>query len=158
MPTIVPASVISECAGAGDPEVGDLRLALVVDDHVLRLDVAVDDPAPVRVAERLQDLLGEVDRDVRRQRAALAHELLQRAPVDQLHRDVGRPVPLGAVEDADDVRVREPRRGLRLAPEALAELRVLGEAPAQQLQRHAAAEHLVLGAPDLGHAARARAA
>ena len=30
-------------AGAGDAEVGDLRAALVVDDHVVRLEVAVDD-------------------------------------------------------------------------------------------------------------------
>ena len=110
-------------ARAGDAEVGDLGLALAVDDHVLRLDVAVHDPAPVRVAERAQDLLGERDRDLGRQRPALGHELLQRPPVDQLHRDVRRAVPLRAVEDRDDVRVREPGRGLRLAPEALAELR-----------------------------------
>ena len=34
-------------AGAGDAEVGDGRLALVVDDHVLRLQVAVDDAVAV---------------------------------------------------------------------------------------------------------------
>ena len=35
-------------AGAGDAEVGDPRAALAVDEHVLRLEVAVDDPALVR--------------------------------------------------------------------------------------------------------------
>ena len=60
--------------------------------------------------------------------AALLHDLLERLPVDELHRDVGRAVPLGAVEDADDVRVREAGRGLGLAAEALTEFRVLGEA------------------------------
>ena len=69
-----------------------------------------------------------IDGDVRGQRTTVGHELLQRVPVDQLHRDVGRALPLGAVEDADDVRVRESRRGLGLAAEALTELRVVGEA------------------------------
>ena len=41
---------------AGDPEVGDLRRALLVDEDVLGLDVAVDDPARVRGAERAGDL------------------------------------------------------------------------------------------------------
>ena len=40
-------------AGAGDPEVGDDRLALGVDDHVLRLQIAVDDPVAMGEARRL---------------------------------------------------------------------------------------------------------
>ena len=43
-------------AGAGDAEVRDLGVALVVDDHVVRLDVAVDDPALVGEALGAQDL------------------------------------------------------------------------------------------------------
>ena len=39
-------------AGAGDAEVGDDRLALAVDDHVLRLQVAVDDAVAVGEAGR----------------------------------------------------------------------------------------------------------
>ena len=50
-------------AGAGDPEVRDLDDALRVDDHVVRLDVAVDDAVPVRVAERGEDLARVRDRD-----------------------------------------------------------------------------------------------
>ena len=41
---------------ARDPEVGDLRRALLVDEDVLRLDVAVDDLALVGGAERAGDL------------------------------------------------------------------------------------------------------
>ena len=41
---------------ARDPEVGDLGRALLVDQHVLGLDVAVDDVARVRGAERAGDL------------------------------------------------------------------------------------------------------
>ena len=51
-----------------------------------------------------------------------------------------------------------PGGRLRLAPEALAELRVLGEPRSRAaFECHAAAEHLVLGAPDLGHAAAPQA-
>ena len=50
MPTIEPASVIWLRAGARDPEVRDLHAPLAVDEHVVRLDVAVHDPVPVREA------------------------------------------------------------------------------------------------------------
>ena len=69
-----------------------------------------------------------------------------------------RPVGLAAVVDADDVRVLEAGGGLRLAAEALDELRVLGEALVQELERDLAVEHLVVGEPDVGHPARCRAA
>ena len=52
-------------AGAGDAEVGDLDAALVVDEHVLRLEVAVHDTALVREARGAQDLQDDVDRPPR---------------------------------------------------------------------------------------------
>jgi hypothetical protein len=57
-------------AGARDPEVGDLRAALLVDDHVVGLDVAVHDPALVREARGAQDLEHDVDRAVGRSGAS----------------------------------------------------------------------------------------
>ena len=87
--------------------------------------------------------------------ASLADELLERAALEVLHRDVVGAVPLAAVEDADDVRVLQAGGAGRLAPEALDELVVLGEAAVQELQRDLAAELRVLGAVDVGHAARA---
>jgi hypothetical protein len=53
---------------AGDAEVGDLGRALLVDQDVLGLDVAVDDAARVRGAERARDLDRVGDRLVDRQR------------------------------------------------------------------------------------------
>ena len=114
-------------------------------------------PLLVREAGGAQDLDDDVDRAVRRHRRLLADELLERAAVEELHRDVVGAVPLAAVEDADDVGVLEAGGRGGLAAEALDELLVLGEAAVEQLQRHPAAELLVLGAVDVGHAARAEA-
>ena len=133
-------------AGARDPEVGDLGAPLVVDDHVVRLDVAVHDPAPVGEARGLEDLDHEVDRERRLERAVVAHDLLEVAALQELHRDVVGAVPLAAVEDLHDVGVLQPGGAGRLAAEALDELGVLGEAPVEQLQRDLAAELRVLGA------------
>ena len=57
---------------AGDAEVGDLGRALVVDQHVLGLDVAVDDVVRVGAAERAGDLDRVGDRLVHRQPAHAA--------------------------------------------------------------------------------------
>ncbi len=48
-------------ARAGDAEVGDARASLLVEDHVVRLEVAVDDAAAVREACGAQDLHDDVD-------------------------------------------------------------------------------------------------
>ena len=63
---------MSDAPALRDAEVGDLRAALVVDDDVVRLEVAVDDPAPVREARGAQDLHGEVDRAARVERRLVA--------------------------------------------------------------------------------------
>ena len=125
MPMIAPSSVIWLAPGARDPEVGHLHDALRVDDDVVRLDVAVDDAVSVRVAQRSEDLARVGDRDRDRAEAARADELLQRPSLDVLHDDEVRAVGLAAVEDRDDVRVREAGGVRRLAAEPLDELLVV---------------------------------
>ena len=66
-------------AGAGDAEVGHRRLALGVDDHVLRLQVAVDDAVAVGEAGALEHLADQADRLLGRE--ARVDQLLQRAPL-----------------------------------------------------------------------------
>ena len=145
-------------ARAGDAEVGHLQAAVGVHDDVVRLDVAVDDPVPVCIADRGQDLARVVDRDPDRRRPPADDQLLERPPREILHRDVVRPLGLAAVVDGDDVRVREPRSVLRLAPEALDE-RVVGGVPVvEDLDRDAPAELLVLGEIDVRHPAGAQLA
>ena len=124
----------------------------------MRLDVAVHDALAVRDAERREDLARVVDRDVDRRRAAGRDQLLQAAAVEVLHRDVVGVLGLPAVEDRDDVRVREPGRVLRLAAEALDELLVVRVPVVQDLDRDPAAQLLVLGEIDVRHAAGAKLA
>ena len=139
-----------------DPEVRHLDPPLASDEDVVWLDVAVDDPVPVRGAECGEDLAGVVDRDLDRGLPAGDDQLLQRAPVEELHRDVVGALRLAAVVDRDDVRMGEPGGVLRLAPEALHERVVRRVAVVEDLDRDAAAELLVLREVDVRHAARAQ--
>ena len=143
---------------ARDAEIRHLQSPLAVDQHVVRLDVAVNDAVAVREPDRGEDLPRVVDREVDRRRTARDDELLQRTAVEVLHRDVVRAFRLAAVVDRDDVRVREAGGVLRLTAEALDELFVTGVAVVQDLDRDAAAEHFVLGEVDVRHTTRAELA
>ena len=150
---IEPVSVMSEAPARAIPKSVTLAWSVVVDDHVVRLEVAVDDAAAVGEPRRLEDLDRDVDRADRVERRLLADQLLERAAREVLHRDVVGAVVGAAVVDADDVRVLQAGGGLRLAAEALDEAGVLGEPAVQQLQRDLAPELLVLGQEHVGHAA-----
>jgi hypothetical protein len=140
-------------ARAGDAEVGDLDDALGVDDDVVRLDVAVHDAVAVRVAERGEDLPRVRDRHRDGTEPPGPDELLQRPAFDVLHDDEVRAVRRAAVEDGDDVRMRETGGMRRLAPEALDELLVVRVAVVQDLDGDPAPQLLVLREVDVGHAA-----
>ena len=139
---------------AGDAKVGDLDAAVAQDHDVLRLDVAVDDAARMRVRERLHDLRDEMQRFAPVELAALFHILLERDTVDELHDDILR-FAAAHVVDRNDIRVREHRDGLRLVAEAAAEVRVLGKVAFEHLDRHKAIEPVALGLVDDRHAAAA---
>ena len=138
-----------------DPEVGDLRVA-VPHQHVLRLDVAVDDAVRVRKGKGATDLDGELQGPSHRQGPRAPDQLLQVLALDVLEDDVLHPVRLAPVDDGDDVRVVEPRDGERLAPEALDVLGVVGVALVQDLHGDASAELVVACPVDARHPAGAR--
>ena len=142
----------------GDAEVGHLEPALVGQDHVVRLDVAVHHPLAVGGVERGQRLGGVVDRLGLGQRGAAGDLLLERRPVQVLHRDVRRAHGLAAVVDRDDVGMPQAGGRGRLTPEPLDEARVAGVAVGQDLDRHLAPERLVGGEVHVGHAARSELA
>ena len=141
--------------GAGDAEVRHLGRALGVDQHVLRLDVAVHDVVRVGAAERARDLDRVGDRLVHRQPAHAADPLLERLALDVLEHDVRTAFVLAGVDHADDVRVRELGDGARLAAEALELVGVRRDLAVHELDRHAPLERLVERQVDRGHAAGA---
>ena len=148
----------------GDAEVEELDdVALLVrgagvDEHdVVGLEIAVDDALAVRVRQRLQHLPHDDERA--RRPDALLGDLAERAPRDELHGEEERAVVERAeVDDADDVRVREEARRVRLALEALRDLGDAPETGEQRLHREVLAGGEVRRLVDRAHPASADAA
>ncbi len=140
----------------GDAEVGDLHRAVLEQEDVAGLDVAVDHALPVRVAERVEDLRHDAH-DLGVGEALVPLECgLEVAPLDVLHRDERGAVVLVEVVDRDDVGVVEPAGGLRLAAEARDDRRrvLAGQlVAADRLQRHPALDHRVVRLVDDAHRA-----
>jgi hypothetical protein len=142
-------------AAAGDPEVGDLGSRLGVEQDVLRLDVAVDDPVRVGGVQRARDLDRERHGLGDRQPPDPADALLQRLALDVLEHDERHAVVLARVQHGDDVGVLELRHRARLAAEALDVLDLSADRSGQHLDRHTPLEHGVEGQPDPRRRARA---
>ena len=113
----------------------------------------MDEPDAVRFGQRLAHLPEDVHDAARRQRSLAAHEPLEVDSVEVLHhvieRALGRPAE---VVHRHGVRVREPRRQLRLALEAPEVLLPRG-VRREELDRRGAPQHLVLGPVDDAHPA-----
>ena len=135
-------------------EVGQVCMAVTVHEDVGRLQIAMDDPAAVRVAQRLGDLSADAQDLFTRQRLAVLQAVGETAAGDEGH-DIVR--PLGAVGDLEypeDVRVRHLVHVLGLGKETAHGPRFPRELGADHLDRHARSVVRVLGEQDLSHAAR----
>ena len=154
--------------GLRDPEIDELDLSRIGDQHVLRRHITVHDPerAPgvvllaMRVIQRRRDLLRDegahVERHLEVDLGALAQDPIQIGSVDVLHRDVVGLADAPEVERLSDVAVRELHRDLRLVDEHLDELLVLREVRMDHLQGDVLLEPrdaLGLREVDLGHSA-----
>ncbi len=137
-----------------DAEVGEVGAAGLVEQHVGRLHVPVDDPLAVRVVEGTGHVAQERRRLARGERRA-PHPVGQGAAPHEAHGHPGPPAldPVGV--DRDDVGVLQLRRDARLLAEALGEGGVVEELRGQDLQGHAAVERGVVRLVDGGHAAPA---
>ena len=130
------------------------------DQDVARLHVAVDHARVVRGLQPERSLPDEVHGAARVERALPADQRGERLAGHVLHHQERAArlarlpgVALAEVVDGGDVGVREVGRVPGLGPEALQEHRVVGVRPPQDLDRDLAAEHVVLAAPHLPHAA-----
>ncbi len=105
-----------------DPEVEDFGHAVRAHDDVLGLHVPVHEPAVVRGGEPARHV-GEPAQPRRERDGAVTGARAERAPLHELHREVGGSGQLAFrdlvhVVDRDDVRVLELRRDPRLAQDA----------------------------------------
>ncbi len=87
---------------AGDPEIGHLRAPLAVHEHVLRLDVAVDQALLVGERERPPDLQCYLEHAPNRHRPAPLDQILQRLSLDELEDDELATVLLAPVDHGHD--------------------------------------------------------
>ena len=136
---------------ASEPEVEHLGAAVRRDDHVLRLQVAVDDALGVRGGERVRHLGADRQQPLDRQ-AARREQAAQALPVDELHHDVVIRRRRPELVDRHDVRVVERGGRLRLELEPRHEARVAGPGLGQRLERDLPLQPRVARAIDLAHA------
>ena len=88
------------------------------DDEVGRLDVAVPDALRVRDGQRLEQLVHHRQHVGLGQHLRHGQDVVQRAAVDELHRDEGDVAVLAEVVDRDHARMRDAADGLGLVAEA----------------------------------------
>jgi len=120
----------------GDAEVGQLALAVAVDQHVLRLVVPVYHAALVCRGQAEQRAMQHHQRGLRRGGALMPEDLAQRYPVDELHDDRGARRRFDVLVQPDHVRVIQRSQDRRLAPEQFAEFSVGQQVRPQVLDRH----------------------
>ena len=136
----------------GDAEVGHLHTAVPEDHDVLGLDVPVDDPPAVGVAQGPDDLGGEVEGLPPGQGAVLLlHILLEGQAVNELHDDVVQVVAVAVIIDGNDIRMGEHGDCPGLLVEAAAEVTVGGQVPLEDLDGHIPLQTVAVGLVDHSH-------
>ena len=150
-----------ELGDARDAEVEHLDALAARDlreEDVARFEVAVDDSLAVRVLDRLEHQVEDLQRSADGE-AAADERLVERRALEPLHHDVLRAVRVdGVVEDLDHVGVPQAHGGDRFAPEALlpAPGRQAGSGAGQggeELDRHGLLQAQVGRLEDAAHAA-----
>ena len=163
MPAIVTCGCVTRAAfGAlglqelGQAEVEHLDQPALGAHQVRALDVAMHDPARVRLVERVGDLQSDLDDLADRQRPLL-HPRRQQLALDVLHHDeVGAARFADVVGDRDVGRTQE-RRGTRLVEQARPAVRIRLELGGEELQRDRTAEPDIFRSIHFAHPAGAKA-
>ncbi len=137
---------------SSDAEVEHLQAARLVDHQVGRLDVAVNDRHPVRVAGRGGELFDPAQLVGLRDGRLAANQLRQRFALDVLHDDVRLRLVVAEVVHRDDVGVSEGGRRTRLAHEAFSRIGDV-EIAGEHLDGDETAEDRVVRGVDGAHAA-----
>ena len=119
-----------------DAEIGDLHRAVIFHQHVLRLDVPVDDMFFMGHGDRAGQLQHDVYRLIQVQCAALGDQLLERPSADIFHDDIMFSLAFPDIVDIHDIRVRELAGRARFPLKAQQRHRIIGKITAQDLDGH----------------------
>jgi hypothetical protein len=135
--------------------IGSIRAGADVEKDVRGLHVAMHETTRMRRVEGARDLCENADR-ARRFEATFLQAAFEIAPLHVAHRDEEAAFGRSRLVDRNDVRVVDRCSELRLAQEAVAERRVVGEPGCQHLERNPSLETQVLGEVDDAHASPAQ--
>jgi hypothetical protein len=141
----------------GDTEVEDLDDLVfpdLRDEHVARLEIAMDDSRTVREREAFGDLVHDHGELCNRQAADADQTIAETFTVEQLHDHVGRPFLDPEVEDLNDVWASQVRGGFRLALEPRPRGSRFSHARGDEFHGHGRVEQEVTRSPHRPHAAR----
>ena len=135
-------------------EIDQFGVTVSVEKHILGLNIAVHQPLVRRTAQRLGDLLANLQhpRHVRIG-AGMLHDLVQRAAGNQFHCDIRHAVEDVVGIDLRDIRVNQPRGGLGFLFEFLNETGITTVFLEHHLHCHGTIEHLVTPHVDATHSA-----
>ena len=120
--------------GPREAEVGELDVAALVEEQVLGLQVAVDEPGRVHRLEGARDLGADDGRLAPRKTAFLAQTLPERASRHELEGEIGRARDHSRVQHSCHMGVHDGARRASLALEARHERRVRPR-PIEHLER-----------------------
>ena len=137
----------------GEAEIDELRGAFAGDEHVARLDVAVDELLSVGRVEPAGHVEGDPEHLGLGKGALVRNELLEADRLQQLHRDEEIPMIATDRVNLHHVRMDDRRGELRLALEHGDERFVAAERLMEDFQGDLASEIAVEGAEDLAHPA-----
>ena len=111
---------------AGEAKVGDVDSALLIEQDVRALDVAVNGAAFVRIRQRARDGPQHRDNHGNREGALILDDRVERASLDELHHDVVDAARFPDLEDRHDVGVVERRGAARFAPQPVRDRAAVG--------------------------------
>ena len=137
---------------ARQAEVGQSHVTLLVEQNILRLNVAVDNALSVRERQRLRDLSEDPKRLVWIERLGF-NKLAKVHAVHVLHREVVHVFVLAEVVDGNNVRMIEPRHSSGFAGKAFREQIIASEFTGQDLECDYSIELFLSSFEDAAHAA-----
>ena len=139
--------------GGGNPEIGELHNAIIGEQNIGRLNIAVHHPVGVHRLQCVSDLQQNRQQLLRLQAPAVGQILVKGAPVNQFHHDPAHAVSFPMVEDGRQVRVRDLHSVACFHPQTLQEGGLTGEFGAQYFDGDFPMRDTVAGRPHFTHRA-----